>query len=235
MSVYAVSDIHGRLPDPADLPVCDVLIVAGDICPDFLNSSYDKGEARQANWLHKEFRKWLEDCYAEGVSEIVGIAGNHDFVFERGIQPHDLPWTYLQDRVETICGLSMAGVPWCPNLARWAFYADDKRLKAKYEALPDGLDILISHSPPHGYGDLIPKNSRFNYSAHDINVGTHQLTNILYEKAPKVVISGHIHEGRGRYEYHSKGVVVYNVSYLTEQYKPYALPSFTEIEEFSNE
>lgn len=224
--VAAVSDMHGVLPRGEggypDVPDCDVLVIGGDICPDF-ESKFDKGETRQANWLHDDFRQWLVDTE---VDHIVGIAGNHDFVFERGLQP-GLPWTYLQDSLTRVCGLSIYGTPWCPRLGRWAFYADERRLRAVYEAVPEYLDILISHSPPHGYGDSIPPMSRFNPSKQEINVGTHQLTNILYEKKPKAVVSGHIHEARGVYEYHSHGTKVYNVSYLTAAYKPHEPPACT--------
>lgn len=233
--VAAISDVHGVLPRGAggypDVPDCDILIIAGDICPDYLNSSYDKGEARQANWLAGDFKDWLHDIKAEDSDpHIIGIAGNHDFVFERGIHP-SLPWTYLKDREERVEGLRIYGTPWCPNLTNWAFYADDRRLRYIYEGIPQGLDILISHSPPFNYGDVVPAQSRFNMSKHDIHVGTHQLTNVLYDKAPRIVISGHIHGGRGRHEYHSKGVVIYNVAYLTDDYEPWDLPACTVIEE----
>lgn len=234
--VLAVSDLHGVLPrradGSADVDPCDVLIIAGDICPDFLHSSYDKGEARQANWLANDFRDWLEDVQtAAGKPKVIGIAGNHDFVFERGIHPK-LPWQYIKDHSTVACGLNIYGVPWCPRLGRWAFYADDRRLRAHYEAVPENLDILISHSPPHGYGDLIPKGTKFNMGTHDIHVGTHQLTNILYDKKPRTVVCGHIHEGRGKYEYHSHGIQVYNVAYLTEEYEPWDLPACTHLTEF---
>lgn len=235
--VAAISDLHGVLPRAKDgwpdVPDCDLLIVAGDICPDFLNSSYDKGEARQAAWLGKDFREWLFDVkHARGRPEIIGIAGNHDFVFERGIHP-DLPWRYVRDRLVTAAGLLVYGTPWCPKLGRWAFYADEKRLRYVYEAVPPNVDVLVSHSPPYNYGDVVPKNSRFNMSDRDIHVGTHQLTNILYEKKPHVVVSGHIHGGRGRYEYHSNGTVVYNVALLTDDYEPWDLPSATLIPELA--
>jgi Icc-related predicted phosphoesterase len=225
--VEAISDMHGRLPRAAGgypaVPPCDVLVIAGDICPDFLGGTkghYAKGEVKQANWLNGPFREWLEDVRKHSAHSIVGIAGNHDFVFQTKVEPPDLPWTYLWDSETAVDGLRFYGVPWCPRLGRWAFYADEKRLKRVYEAVPDFVDCLISHGPPFLYGDGIPPGSPFNTTGQMENVGTAQLTDIIADKRPRVIVSGHIHEARGRYEHYS-GTTIYNVAYLTEHYKPY--------------
>lgn len=254
--VEAISDIHGRLPRVAGgypaVPPCDVLVIAGDIAPDFHGTSssrpvrpgsktfahvYDKGEAQQSNWLAGPFREWLEDVRKHSTQNIVAIAGNHDFVFEAKVEPRDLPWTYLWDSEAVVEGLRFYGVPWCPKLGSWAFYADTRRLRMAYEAVPDNVDCLISHSPPRGYGDKIPTTSPFNSGYQDHHVGTAELTNILYEKKPCVVVSGHIHEGRGRFEYPvNKGATtIYNVAYLNEYYEPYGplLPATTKLKELA--
>ena len=63
INIIAVSDLHARLPN---IPPCDLLLIAGDICPD--------GSAMtQAKWLDTSFRAWLEKIPAK---EIVGIADN---------------------------------------------------------------------------------------------------------------------------------------------------------------
>lgn len=132
--VAAISDLHGRLPRDSGgyvrVPPCDVLVIAGDICPDFHGAGsarptrpgsktfqhvYDKGEAAQTNWLNDEFREWLEDARAFA-GEVVAIAGNHDFVFERKLEPHNLPWTYLWDSEATVEGLRFYGVPLVPKI-----------------------------------------------------------------------------------------------------------------------
>lgn len=238
--VAAISDLHGRLPRVAGgypaVPPCDVLVLAGDIAPDFHGKSsrrpkrpgskefgwvYDRGENAQSNWLNTDFRGWLEDVRARCGCEVVGIAGNHDFAFESKIEPKDLPWRYLWDAEAAVAGLRFYGVPWCPKLGRWAFYADDRRLTMAYAAVPERVDVLISHSPPLGYGDTVPETSRFGMPGETLHVGTPQLTNTLSEKAPRCVVSGHIHEGRGRHEYPENGTVVYNVAYLDDDYNPH--------------
>lgn len=243
--VAAISDLHGRLPRVAggypDVPACDVLVIAGDVAPDFhghgtsqpvrpgsktFQHVYDKGEAAQANWLNTNFRDWLMDIIGHHGCEVVGIAGNHDFVFERRLEPRDLPWTYLRDAESHVAGLSFYGVPWCPKLGRWAFYADERRLRLAYAAVPENIDVLISHSPPYGYGDTVPETSPFGMPGETLHVGTHQLTDILKEKKPRAVVSGHIHEGRGRHEY-AGHTVVYNVAYLNDNYRPHPGPACT--------
>lgn len=226
--VLAISDLHGRLPD---IPECDLLIIGGDICPDgkpradrLHVGSYDKGEAEQAAWMETKFRDWLNAIPAKSV---VGIAGNHDYVFETMPGVHrNLRWQYLQDSETLVEGLRVYGTPWCPNLPRWAFYGDDRRLQNVYSAVPADVDIFVTHGPPKGYGDAIPPESIFNNVGETINVGTVSATEAITRAHPRVTVCGHIHEARGRHE-HFNGLPVYNVAYLDERYHPYTMrPGF---------
>ena len=88
-----------------------------------------------------------------------------------------------------------------------------RELEAVYSRIPSGVDILISHQPPFGYGDRM-------YTAHAgglENVGSHELLAAIERVKPKLVICGHIHEGRGRYEH--QGIPIVNVSVVDEQYR----------------
>ena len=51
MRFVCVADLHGYLPE---IPPCDVLLVAGDICP-----TDDERPATQRRWLHSTFATWL--------------------------------------------------------------------------------------------------------------------------------------------------------------------------------
>ena len=185
MRVALLADLHGHLPE---VPECDLLLLAGDLCP-----AVDHGPARQGEWLGGAFRAWLEAAPAR---EIVGIAGNHDFVFERQpeLVPSDLPWTYLQDAATEVAGLKIWGSPWTPWFFDWAFNAPkeagEEFLAKHYAAIPDGTDVLLIHGPPRGYGDR---------TAAGVDAGSTALLDAVDRVAPKLCVYGHIHEGRGQW------------------------------------
>lgn len=217
--IRAISDLHGSLPE---IEPCDILLIAGDVCPDYMRWTYTSesrflnGEQKQAKWLERKFKPWLESLPAK---HIVGIAGNHDFVFERPFLVPVLPWTYLQNTETTVEGLRIYGYPYVPNLPAWAFPGDDPSV------IPEGIDILLSHGPPDGMGD------RASGALGGINhAGSLPLRDRIKEVQPKVVICGHIHEGRGVYD--KEGFPpVYNVAHMTIKYEPTGKE--VEISEFS--
>src|SRR5262245_54236823 len=147
-TIVAISDQHGVLPE---IPPCDLLLIAGDVCP-----VTNHGVDFQANWLQWEYRRWLERLPAR---KIVFIAGNHDFVFEQrsNFLPSDYPATYLQDTGITWEGLRIWGTPWQPVFFDWAFNLREPDLAKKWALIPEGTDILVVHGPPFGYGDAVPE------------------------------------------------------------------------------
>lgn len=185
MRTAILADLHGNLPD---VPPCDLLLLAGDLCP-----AVDHGVERQAAWLDGPFRGWLE---AAPAGEIVGIAGNHDFVFEREPQlvASDLPWTYLQDSATDACGLRIWGSPWTPWFHDWAFNAPrdggEDDLAARYAAIEAGTDVLLIHGPPRGYGDR---------TTAGVDAGSAALLDAIDRVEPQLCAFGHIHEARGEW------------------------------------
>src|SRR5262245_38938257 len=147
MKTVAISDQHGTLPE---VPRCDLLLLAGDICP-----LRGHGVERQAAWLDTDFRRWLASVPAR---KVIGVAGNHDFIFEKApaLVPVDLPWTYLQDQGTIWDGLRIWGTPWQPWFFGWAFNLYEEDLVAKWAMIPDGTDVLVLHAPPYEYGDGVP-------------------------------------------------------------------------------
>src|SRR5262249_2246103 len=96
----------------------DLLLLAGDLAPVQNHDLYF-----QAAWLDDNFRSWLS---RQPARHIIGIAGNHDLVFERAphLVPRDLPWTYLQDSGTTWEGFKIWGTPWQPKWCRAQFGPD---------------------------------------------------------------------------------------------------------------
>lgn len=229
MRIVATSDMHGMLPPPQDVPEGDVLVIAGDICPDRIQEyytgvsynsvKYDRGETRQADWLDTEFREWLKAVPFDA-DHIVGIAGNHDFVFEKRSLVPDLPWKYLQDSGVSIGGVSFWGTPWVPRLPFWAFYGTEDTLINAFSLIPDWVDVVVSHGPPHGYLDIAP--DKYGQPLKGANVGSEELRDALERALPKAVICGHIHgeNGRMREAQFGDSTVIRNVSLCDEEYNP---------------
>lgn len=205
MRIAALADLHGHLPDT---PACDVLVIAGDVTP-----TTDHDSAFQARWLRDTFAPWLE---RQPAGAAVGIAGNHDFVFERAPElVPDLPWTYLEDSGATIGGVSFWGSPWTPWFFGWAFNApegdlDETFLHERYAPVPADTDVLVIHGPPSEFGDLTTRGQ---------HVGSVAELELIDRIGPRLAIFGHIHEGRGAWEIGATRMA--NVSYVDVRYEPY--------------
>lgn len=195
----ATADLHGNLPD---VPECEILLIAGDVCP---MTSHEPHHQRY--WLRDQFSPWLRSIPAK---HVVGIGGNHDFVLEK--EPwvaRKLPWTYLLDSAVEIDGLRVWGTPWVPNLRAWAFHGEAGH--SHFAGLPEGVDILLSHGPPKGYGDLVNGWGP---------VGDEQLQGMIERQSPKHVVCGHIHEGFGWYRHPQAEGGVLNAAYVDAFYTP---------------
>ena len=198
MRVVCLADLHGYLPE---VPQCDVLFVAGDICP-----TGDERPETQRTWLHSTFARWLADVPA---ATVVGVAGNHDFVGETDPSAlRDLDWHYLQDETIEIDGLSVYGSPWTSRFQEWAFMLTEEELSRCWEGIPDAIDVLCVHSPPAGYGDWI--------SGH--HIGSPSLLEAIDARAPKLCVFGHVHQGYGRWQRGASELV--NAAHCDMQYLP---------------
>lgn len=201
--IFAVSDMHGYLPEPASMPEGDLLLIGGDVTPVWNHDRYF-----QRDWLRTDFKDWLREIPYEN---IVGIAGNHDFyAMQNSGFMAELPWTYLQDEAATVGGLKIWGSPWVTRLSGWAFCTTEDVMSDKIDSMDHDIDIFLTHSPPYGFGDL------YNRAEH---VGSTAIANrLMYDKWPnlKSIVFGHIHEGFGMIPF--EGWKLYNVSYLNQSY-----------------
>ncbi len=177
-----MSDTHGVLPV---IPECDLLLIAGDVCP-----VQDHSLDAQREFLHGPFKRWLEEVPAR---DVVLVAGNHDFIFERLPEaiPTDWRCTYLLDREARIQGLRVYGTPWQPWFTNWAFNLYEPDLAKKFALIPDGIDVLVCHSPPEGFGDMLLDGEA---------AGSSSLLGAIQRVRPKLTVFGHVHEGRGRWQ-----------------------------------
>jgi len=189
LTVCAVADLHGWLPP---VPPCDLLLIAGDICP----------PANQRAWLDTAFRVWLRDNPG---TDVIATWGNNDAVAHRGDVP-ELPCTFLVDEMVSRAGLQIYGAPWTTGISyqAWASEEQDDLLEGLHDRLPDGIDILLSHIPPLG---LLDQNR------HGIRHGSRTLLDEINRVRPAVTICGHVHASRGEHEFQWGGRL-YNVAAL---------------------
>jgi Icc-related predicted phosphoesterase len=178
MRIVAVSDTHtfqqhlGRIPDG------DVFIHAGDLV--------------RAGTLAElqPVAEWIRSL--PHLTKIV-VAGNHDWCFARDLTAAlsilGQGIVYLQDSGAAIQGLRFWGSPWQPEFNEWAFNLPrGTALKERWDLIPAGTDILITHGPPLGFGDSSPYAERG---------GDADLLEAVRRVRPTLHLFGHIHQDGG--------------------------------------
>lgn len=239
VKIVSIADIHGNLL--TDLPTGHILTISGDICP--VDQSHHP--THQAHWLMKHFFPWCEDLIKRKVfRHVVYTPGNHDFVFQhkKRIDPsikivHPKKVHCLIDQTVKVLGVTIHGTPWSIFFGNWAFMTSETFLANKYLDIPEGVDILLSHSPAHSLNDMI-----LQYPDMCIDVDPRLGSKSLYDRIkvvkPKKVLVGHIHSGNHgvvrvptNIEF-TEYIESVNVSILDEDYKVAYKPyQFTIIKE----
>lgn len=202
LTAVAISDTHGKRPE---VPSADVLFHCGDIS--------GIGSIREIC----AFNAWMETLPHKYK---IFIAGNHDELFQSSPSLAKSLLTapgliYLQDEEIEIEGRRIYGTPWSPKYGDWSFMKDSmsEGMIALRNQIPQGLDVLLSHSPPKGF---------LSFNAQGEDCGCTSLLYAIERVRPKVLLCGHIHEGYGKVEYN--GVRIINCASLDEHYNPVNKP-----------
>ena len=215
IKIVCISDTHNRSNLPA-IPECDILLHAGDATMD--GKKMDE-VVKFANWFGSD------DIPAK---HRVFVPGNHDFLFEENYHLAQevmgnsaiKPITVLNQQSVTLEGLNIYGEPRQPWFYGWAFNIQHERMKLVWDLVPENTHIIVTHGPPHGYGDTTVRDGR--------SVGCpHQTKQILGSKNLKLVVCGHIHSGYGLYQCGS--TIIANASVCNEQYRPVNPPLVIEL------
>merc|ERR1712166_1009661 len=213
-----ISDTHGHV-NIDEIPKGDVLVHAGDLT--------NTGGLKEI----KEFCTWMDSMPHK---HKVVIAGNHDITLDpeyyadsfarfhfKGKQDDAtavaamrecVAFAYLEDGSTTICGYSVYGSPWQPEFCDWAFNLErGEPCARRWRAIPDETEILVTHGPPVGHGDLC-KGSSQRAGCVDL------LAEITNRVKPLYHVFGHVHEGYGQT---TDGTTNYiNASTCTFNYRP---------------
>ncbi len=207
VNIVAMADLHAFSPDTVDCQGADMILFAGDICPDGV---YDEHGVRKwgkssskLEWLEKEFFPWCEGFYGE----IVLTPGNRDkFVLEKPIEKIQWPSnvTCLIDEMKVVNGIKIYGTPWAQtknHLLKEGLEGDGvfefspEGLKQKFAAIPQGLDILLCHSTPSKTDSEIDLGVEKldNGVRKSARLGSDVLADAIWRTKPRVVVCGHIH------------------------------------------
>jgi predicted phosphodiesterase len=175
MRLVLLSDTHMH-HDRLVVPAGDLLIHAGD--------STKRGTLAQLREVAAFMR-------AQPHAHKLVIAGNHDFGLQEDLElGRDLFGdAYLCDAEATIDGVRVWGSPWQPWFYDWAFNLQrGAPLRAKWDLIPAGIDVLVTHGPPHGILDRTVVGE---------DVGCEELLAAVARVRPRLHVFGHIHEAYG--------------------------------------
>ena len=204
--IVCISDTH-NCNEQIIVPDGDILIHAGDAT---INGTEPEVE---------DFLNWYSNLPHR---HKIFVAGNHDWLFETNnrfarLLTANSGVIYLQDSFVEIENLKIYGSPYQPRFFDWAFNLNrGAELAEKWKLIPNDVDILITHGPPHGIRDEVPRASWVE------NTGCEELMKKIEEIVCfgklKLHVFGHIHCGYGQTE--QAGVKFVNASNCDEEYKP---------------
>ena len=216
MRLVCMSDTH-NLHSQVQVPEGDVVIHAGDWT----------GTGTQKQVF--DFVRWFASLPHK---HKVLIAGNHEITLD--VPFYDQNWYrfhkkfplpayeikkyvlresnihYLENAQTLIEGVSFYGSPVTPTFCDWGFNVNrGASINAVWSSIPANTQVLITHGPPLGFGDILESGE---------HVGCADLLDqVQHRIKPKIHIFGHIHDGYGLYQdSHTRFV---NASICNEKYE----------------
>jgi Icc-related predicted phosphoesterase len=208
--IVAISDTHGFHRFAPPIPDGDILIHAGD-----LTRGGNLSELPDLNAWFGELKPRFK--------RILATAGNHDWAFEENLKLATMLLTNVEvfvDDYVIIDGLLYYFSPYQPEFCDWAYNLPrGEPLREKWSLIPDNVDVLVTHGPPHGILDVAPFGG---------NVGCEELRQVIGTRInPKLHVFGHIHDGYGMTKIGNTTFV--NAAICTERYQPINAPIVIDI------
>lgn len=165
------------------------ILAIADVEDDFLLSRLSHGDRGRYDLVVScgDLRPSYLDCVATMANApLFYVRGNHDTAYED--DPH-LGGTDLDCRVEEVGGLRIAGLEGSYRYREGIVGYTEAEMRRKVlrlgllAKLGGGIDVLVTHTPPRGYGDLPDRPHR----------GFEALNGLLLWTRPQVMLHGHVH------------------------------------------
>jgi len=171
--IVCISDTH-NLHELIELPPGDILIHCGDFC--------NKGNLFGVRKFVKYF------CSLPQYKHKLVIPGNHETLPDliSKFFPKNSNCHFLLNSSITLEGITFYGARFKP--AWILFFGSDKMAQEYWGHIPEDVDILITHQPPIGYGDV---------GSGPRSRGNTTLRNRVDIIKPTLHLFGHVHEGHG--------------------------------------
>jgi len=182
MRIWHISDTH---------TYHDLLKIPNDI--DMVIHSGDCSNPRDPYNNEPEVRNFI-DWYKElPIKHKIYVAGNHDTSIEKKLVLKqdftDAGIIYLEDDLVKVEDILIYGSPYTPNFCNWSFMKDRVKLERYWKnAIPDYVDIIVTHGPPKGILD-----KSYDRNNNMESCGDKSLLNRVLEVEPAYVLFGHIH------------------------------------------
>lgn len=177
IKITCFSDTHGqhhKLDEWFGKNSGDILIFSGDL----QTNNFDDGT---------DFVKWFSSLdYRKKIIVFGNHDGNYQMVRDESQKYNNL--VLLNHEPVRILGINIFGSPYSVKFGNWWFMETERELERLYNQIPDNTELLITHTPAFGVGDVVEGISVGSYS---LKKRTEKLKKLKYH------VFGHIHEGYG--------------------------------------
>lgn len=180
--VVAVSDTHG-LHRKLDVPLGDLFVHAGDF------TNFGRKEE------NKDFLDWCSELPHKEKMVLFGNHDKHRWVREDQNREEFYRKSYPNIRFMIHDEVELFGLRWfgCASTVNYG--------KHPISEGPDKCDVLLTHSPPYGILDQVPREK----SAFDPpntqpfeSIGDKEILKYMQRARPQLSLFGHTHETRGQ-------------------------------------
>lgn len=205
LKLVHISDWHGN---QASLPFADAYFITGDMLQNYPKYDHMYCDLNHIPWIepHREILRQSQDVRKLKFRKYLGnpeapvyiVRGNHDFVYLTNCFDGGPVFEFERaDQVFDLQGLRVGGFRGVSQIAGdWSDEMSHEELSRQVDLVPNDIDILLTHAPPHGLLDKVGSYGR------GPNVGIKALVSYLnrqaYEGGPlRLHCFGHIHENFG--------------------------------------